>query len=921
MEETLFTAALAMSDPAERSAYLARACGEDAALRARVEALLRSHEEAGPFLQRPAVEEVAGPAQATVDSPADPSPDEQSALAPHTRIGPYKLLLSIGEGGMGTVWLAEQTEPVRRTVALKIIKPGMDSAQVIARFEAERQALALMDHPNIARVVDAGTTAGEPGGVSPGRPYFVMELVKGLPITRYCDQEHLTLRERLELFLGVCAAVQHAHQKGIIHRDLKPSNVLVALVDGKPVPKVIDFGIAKATGQRLTERTLFTEVGAIVGTLEYMAPEQAELNNLDVDTRADVYSLGVLLYELLTGAPPFTGKELRSAAFTEMLRMIREVEPAKPSTKLSSSPDLPAVAARRKLEPKKLTRLVRGELDWIVMKALEKDRGRRYETANGFAQDVQRYLKDEPVEASPPSRRYRLGKFARKHRKALTLTVAFVLLLVAGVAVSTWQAVRAAQAQRRARQTEAVTRAVGDFLLHDLLDQADPDKQADRNFEPDPDIKLRTALDRAAARIGERFTGEPLVEAAIRHTIGKAYCGLGQYAAAQAQLERAVELHRQVQGEEDPETVAMTNSLAEAYQGQGKYARAEALYSRVLARRRRLRGPEHPSTLIALGNLAGVYKDQEKYAEAESLYSDALEVARRVHGEGSSQVAALMNNLAVLYSHQGKHHQAEALYRKVLELRPADVVVRYNIASAYLAQGKLAQAEPLLSDALETYRRTRGPGHPDTVKVMQNLATCYLLREKYAQAEPLYAGVLEARRRDQGPEHPGTLKAMRFLAVVYENQGRYDRSTPLRAQVVGVLRRKLPPDDPKLAEAIQKLAVNYMQRRKPALAEPLLRESLQIREQQQPDHWETFAEKARLGECLLRQKKYAEAEPALLAGYKGLKALAKALPAARRDLLRRNLEQIVELYDAWDRKGQAAQWRTKLKLGAARPAP
>ena len=341
---------------------------------------------------------------------------------------------------MGTVWLADQTHPVRRRVALKVIKAGMDTDQVVARFEAERQALALMDHPNIARVLDAGATES-------GRPFFVMELVNGIPITEYCDQAQLTPRERLELFLPVCQAIQHAHQKGIIHRDIKPSNVLVALYDDKPVPKVIDFGVAKAAGQSLTDKTLVTGFGTIVGTLEYMSPEQAELNNQDVDTRSDIYSLGVLLYELLTGSPPFTAKQLRSAAFSEMLRIIREVEPPKPSTKVSTAKNLPTVAAARKLEPKKLAALMRGDLDWIVMKCLEKERSRRYETANGLAMDLRRYLHGDPVEAGPPSAWYRSRKFARKHAGALATAGLFALLLLLATVSSIWLTIRATRAE------------------------------------------------------------------------------------------------------------------------------------------------------------------------------------------------------------------------------------------------------------------------------------------------------------------------------------------------------------------------------------------------------------------------------------------------------------------------------------------
>jgi serine/threonine protein kinase/Flp pilus assembly protein TadD len=450
--------------PENRAAYLDEVCGDDAALRQRVEQFLNAQAELGSFLESPAAAQ-----RVTVDLPP-------AVECPGTMVGPFKLLQQIGEGGMGTVWMAQQSEPIKRLVAIKLIKPGMDSKQVLARFDAERQALALMDHPNIAKVFDAGTT-GERGCVSAQcdddsrlvqdsrgayatplpRPYFVMELVKGVPITKYCDENHLTPRQRLELFVPVCQAIQHAHQKGIIHRDIKPSNVLVAMYDDRPVPKVIDFGVAKATGQQLTEATLHTNFGAVVGTIEYMSPEQASFNQLDVDTRSDIYSLGVLLYELLAGSPPFTKKELEKAGMLEMLRLIREQEPSKPSTKLSTSAALPSLSANRGTEPSRLTKLVRGELDWIVMKALEKDRNRRYESANGFAMDVQRYLADEAVQACPPSAGYRLRKFAKRNKAGVITAAVVLFFLVLSGSIAGW-AWRDRAARTREAELERVAR-------------------------------------------------------------------------------------------------------------------------------------------------------------------------------------------------------------------------------------------------------------------------------------------------------------------------------------------------------------------------------------------------------------------------------------------------------------------------------
>src|SRR5580698_4618507 len=432
----IFLAAIDIADAAERGAFVERSCGDDAAVRQRVEDLLRAYGQSGGPLDKLA-------AAMAPTKLAEPIQEQAGAT-----IGPYKLMEQIGEGGFGLVFVAEQQQPIRRKVALKIIKPGMDTRDVIARFEAERQALALMDHPNIARVLDAGTTES-------GRPYFVMELVRGIPITDYCDKNQLTPRERLELFIPVCNAIQHAHLKGIIHRDIKPSNVLVTMHDGKPVVKVIDFGVAKALHQSLTDRTIYTRFAQMIGTPLYMSPEQAEMSGLDIDTRTDVYSLGVLLYELLTGMTPFDKKRLAKAAYDELLKIIREEEPPKPSLRLSRSSDsLPSIAALRKTEPGKLSRMFSGDLDWIAMKALEKDRTRRYETANAFAADVLRYLNDEPVEASPPSTPYRIRKFARKHRGPVIALVTIAAMLMLGIAGTTWGLFRARRAEQSADESK-----------------------------------------------------------------------------------------------------------------------------------------------------------------------------------------------------------------------------------------------------------------------------------------------------------------------------------------------------------------------------------------------------------------------------------------------------------------------------------
>jgi len=716
------------------------------------------------------------------------------------RIGPYRLVHSIGEGGMGEVWLAEQHEPVRRRVALKIIKPGMDTKQVVARFESERQALALMDHPAIAKVFDGGTTAE-------GRPYFVMEYVPGVPITEHSDKHRMSTAERLELFTQVCDGVQHAHQKAVIHRDLKPSNILVSLVDGKAQPKIIDFGIAKATGYRLTEKTLFTELGAVIGTPEYMSPEQADSTGQDVDTRTDVYSLGVVLYQLLTGELPFGSQELRSSGLEELRRKLKETEPPRPSSKLQTLGETAAEVAReRNTDPGGLRRQLEGDLDSIVLKSLEKERARRYGTATELAEDIRRHLRHEPVVARPASAGYRIGKYVRRHRMGVGVAAALAALLIVFAAAMTVQTRRTA--------TEAATSKRMSEFLTGMFRISDPSESRGNS------VTAREILDRAAKDVEGGLAKEPELQTRMMTTIGSVYSSLGLLRRAEPLLKQALETRRVALGPDDSETLRTADELGTVLLKEGRYPEAEKLMEDTIARLRRALGPENERTL----------------------------------GE--------MNNLALAYFYQGRLSEAERLHRQILEIRtrrlgpdsPNTLKSANNLAEVYLRENRLQEAEKLLRGVLEGKRRAFGVDHPSTLNTMTNLAILLGEQQRWPECEKLFRETVEAKRRVLGADHPDTLSSTADLGAVLSEQGKVEEGQELIGKAVESARRALGPDHPFTLQATVNLGGSYTRHGRVPEGERMLREALAIYDrkyaQDTPERATTLSE---LGFAALKQ--------------------------------------------------------------------
>jgi serine/threonine protein kinase len=965
-EESLFAAALEIDEEAQRQAFLQEACGDDVALRARLENLLAAHRHASGILER-------------VPKHVAPITNLQLPAIGADRIfaGRFKLREKLGEGGMGEVWIADQIKPVQRRVAIKVIRFGQDSARMLARFDQERQALAVMDHPNIAKVLDAGVA-------ETGQPFFAMELIKGIPITKYCDETQLSPQQRLELFIPVCQAVQHAHQKGIIHRDIKPSNILVGLYDGRPVPKVIDFGVAKSIGPRLTEHSVYTEFGALIGTLEYMSPEQAELNNLDIDTRADIYALGAVLYELLTGSVPFSRKDLQTASFTEMLRIIKEVEPPKPSTKLSGSGALPSVGVARQTEPRKLIALLRGELDWIVIKCLEKNRGRRYESASALVSDLQRYLANEPVVAGPPSAWYRIRKFLRRNRALVSVAATILFLLLAGIvgtSIGFVRAEKAHQAEKERAEGQRLAKLAAEKRLAqversiDLLGSIFED--LDPRAEEKEGLPLRAVLgerlDRAVADLVGDSVGDVLVVAGLQDRLARTYLGLGQPAKAEAlftkalatrqaelgadnrltlqtmarlarsyyvagKLPEAVKLHEQVRdaqmrtlGADDPDTLANLNDLGSAYSLSGEATKAVALLEQVRDRRVKQLGEDHGDALATLASLRGAYSAALRHPEAIATGEKLLATCVKKHGDDHPLTLAAMNGLGRAYQAGYKMKQALALFEKarvavVPKLgpnHPQTLVILFNLAHMYRAFGRTTAAITLGEEVLERQVLLLGNHHPAT------LSSRYLLALAYRDDKQMDKALLQFEQAALGIErlefaHVNAFRIIDYMCDYYEDLKQYEKAELWRRKSLAAARAKDGPDSRPYAEELLHVASNLLMQKKYAAAETILGERLAILQKEQSQGAPTSETQALLGAALLGQQKYSEAEPLLVQGYQGMKASQKGPgqqhhgPGTNRRL-NDVLERLVQLYDAWGKKNEADKWRTELK--AMKPMP
>jgi serine/threonine protein kinase/Tfp pilus assembly protein PilF len=813
-------------------------------------------------------------------------------------IGRYKLLSVLGEGGMGIVYLAEQAQPIKRTIALKVIKPGMDSARVIARFEAERQALALLDHPNIAHVYDAGTTEA-------GRPYFVMEYVEGLPISEYCDHHKLTINERLKLFLKVCHAVNHAHQKGIIHRDIKPSNIMVSMLDNQAVPKIIDFGVAKALSQPLTERTLITEQGRLFGTPEYMSPEQANMAEHDIDTRSDIYSLGMLLYVLLTGTLPFDAKNLRESGFDNILRVICETDPKTPSNRLTSmGEEAKKVADNRRIEVQTLAKHLRRELEWIPMKAMRKERSERYRSALELADDIENYLKRNPLIAGPPTTIYRLKKFVRRNAALSSAVSTAVVTLIVGLIVATAMYVQADHARAEAQR-------ISNFLQESITFSLNL-----RSVEG-KEITVRSILDTISEGLRVEFQDQPLFEASILKTLISAYGVLGSYELAESHAKRAIEIHRTQLGPENIATQYSRYQLGWIYMLQGRYSEAEPLLTDALASFELALDEEYPDRLYCMAFLGWVYIYQNRFPEAEELFNGALETALRTRGTEHHLTPFLMYGCGSAHRIQGRYREAENLYLRGLtirrrthnELHDDMLFLKAGLGALYTDMGRYDEAEEFLQAALKGRRKVWGKMHQETLWVMAELGWLYYSQGQYKEAEELLCSTLETARQVLGETHLLNMYAMYSLGTLCLSQNQYDKAEPLLAEAFEIARRSLGEDNWFTLRTMNMLARLYTAQGCYDEAEKTFHEVLESRkriwDEDHPDILETMND---LGVLYKEQTRYNEAEQLLLEALEGRRLKFG-------DTHPHTLESwnnLIDLYEAWNKPEKAEAWRAKL---------
>ena len=826
----------------------------------------------------------------------DPTRSPADGAPPARTIGAYQLLQKLGEGGMGEVWLAEQSHPVRRQVALKVIKPGMGSAQVIGRFEAERQALALMDHPNIAKVFDGGTTAD-------GCPYFAMEYVRGEPIHEYCDRANMPLRERLELFANLCDGVQHAHQKGIIHRDLKPSNVIVAPIGDRPVPRIIDFGIAKAMAQPLTTTPLHTEIGTFIGTPEYMSPEQAELTSVDVDTRTDVYSLGMILYQLLTGSLPFDNGKLRSSA-ADLRRAIREREPARPSTRVREQGEAArSSAVHRHTHPARLAASLRGDLDWITLKAIEKDRTRRYDSASALAADIRRYLRDEPVTAGPPSATYRAGKFVRRHRVAVAMAATVMLLLIAFGASMAVQARRIAVERDRARAAQAKAEEVSAFLVR-MFQASDPSETRGDA------ITARELLETGIARIDELRT-QPEVQAQLLDVVGRVYQSLGGFERARELIERGLDVRRQLFGDANADVGSSLAHLGEVLDRQGRYAEAEDALRRALAIHDEAPGRESTQAALDLHLLGAVLVNRGEAQQARGLFEEALAIRRRLLPADDPEIAESLSGLGYTASSLGDYEEMERRYTEALQLlqrtfgdrHPRVALAMNNLAAAFDNRGRYQDAERMHRQALEMRRAIFGGDHPAVATSLNNLSNVLQKQGKYSEAEPMIRLVVDLRRRLLGPRHPSTATSLNNLGVLLVRAGKAGEAEPVLREARDIAAARLSLDHPLVLALDSTIATAIAaQGGRDPEAETLFKTSHAARiKAQGPEHPDVAGSLLTYARFLAARKRYDEAEGLLR---EALVLRTKLLGREHPDT-RRVVDELVGVYKATGRPEQA----------------